>query len=88
MDRSLYLARSGECEEAISAARDLRGQLPVTAESAHAIASTFSVCGERREALDSLRVAIEKGFSPDFVREEDEFKSLIDDPEFLEFTSG
>jgi tetratricopeptide (TPR) repeat protein len=88
LDRSLYLARSGECERAVSAARILRVELPATAEGAHLIALIFSLCGESQEAIDQLRIAIEQGFSAEFVREEDEFKDLFDHPEFQELTKA
>jgi TolB-like protein/Flp pilus assembly protein TadD/predicted Ser/Thr protein kinase len=87
LERSLYLARAGECEKAIGAARILSSELPPTAEGAHLIASAFSLCGEDSEALASLRVAIEHGFSPALIREEDEFKPLLGDPEFQQLTT-
>jgi tetratricopeptide (TPR) repeat protein len=88
LERSLYLARSGSCDRATSAAKALRAELTVTATGAHNLAYTFALCGKDTEALDSLRVAIEQGISPDLIRQEDEFQSLFGNPEFQQLTSG
>jgi Flp pilus assembly protein TadD len=86
--RAQYAAKAGECEVALEQAAALRLSLPATAENAHRLAQTFAVCGDRSAALTALAEAIALGRRRDLLAEEDEFRSLREDPEFRNLMAG
>ena len=53
------------------------------AQYAHTVARIHAVCGHRDEAIAALRKAIGLGFSTTMLRDEDEFRSLAGDTEFV-----
>jgi eukaryotic-like serine/threonine-protein kinase len=79
---ALYGAKAGECAAAGEAAAALESELPRTADNLHYLAYVYGLCGQRDAALRALTAAIELGVAPELVRQEDEFRSLRDDPEF------
>lgn len=86
--RALYAAKAGQCDLGVAQARDLRLSLSPTAETAHRLAQTFAVCGERDDAIAALRQALALGRRPDLLAHEDEFRSLRDDPDFETLMNG
>jgi tetratricopeptide (TPR) repeat protein len=86
--RAMYLAKAGDCDSAVPAALELQGSIAQTAFSAHELAYVFALCGNRDQALEAVRQAIEQGISPKLMSQEDEFALLRDDPEFQALTSG
>jgi Flp pilus assembly protein TadD len=86
---ALCLAKSGDCGKAEQSLAALMPSLPADdAQHAHSIARIHAVCGRRRDAIASVRRAIELGFSPKMIRDDDEFRSLASDPEFLRLVGG
>jgi TolB-like protein/Flp pilus assembly protein TadD/predicted Ser/Thr protein kinase len=88
MEKSHYLARLGDCSRAIVVADGLASDLPRTADNVHSMAGIYALCGEREKALDSLRDAIDLGFSPALIGQEAEFHLLSDDAEFISLTGS
>lgn len=89
LEHAVYLAKAGECETASRALQDLLPRLPVNdAECAHSMAKVYALCGHRGEAIEALRKAIRSGYSPKMIREEDEFRSLRNHPQFILLISG
>ncbi len=84
--RALFAAKADECGEALPQAARLWESQPPTAESAHELAYVFALCERRDEALEAIAAAIRLGFAPALIRQEDEFRSLYDDPEFRRLT--
>ena len=76
----LYLARSGECEEALDLAPELERSGRV--DSFYRLALTYEQCGERRRALGALEEALVAGYPLVRVEEEQELDRLRGDPEF------
>jgi Flp pilus assembly protein TadD len=79
-----YAAKAGECDTASRLADTLKTELPKVGRYHHNRAVAYALCGKREATLDALTQAVELGVSPDFIREEDEFQSLRDDPEFIQ----
>ena len=85
--RTMYAAKAGQCEAALTEGRQLARALPQTAYSAWDLAYVFALCADRDEAVAAVRAAIEAGVNPAALREEDEFAALRDDPEFQALTT-
>ena len=89
MQRVVCLAKLGDCDNAARSLEALLPKLPaIDAQHAHSIARVRALCGHREEAIAALRKAIELGISPRLIREEDEFRSLAGDSEFVRLTAG
>jgi serine/threonine protein kinase/tetratricopeptide (TPR) repeat protein len=84
--RSMYAAKAGDCAAALPPAEELWRTSPPSAEYAHELAFVFALCERRQRALEAIETSIELGFAPELLRQEDEFRSLRDDPEFLRLT--
>ncbi|MDH3255568.1 MAG: tetratricopeptide repeat protein, partial [Acidobacteriota bacterium] len=82
--RAVYAAKGERCDTAVPLARTLTTELPQTAQTAHALAQVFALCGESDRALATLRTAIQQGFGVELIKEEDEFRSLWEDADFRE----
>jgi serine/threonine-protein kinase len=82
LNRASYLARAGACADALNAARELATRAEATSRTAHRLAQVHALCGRPAEAVTLLRTAIERGYAPERIAAEDEFRSLADDPEF------
>ena len=85
---TMYAAKAGQCDAALTEGRQLAASQPKTVDSTWDLAYVFALCGERDEAIAAVRNAIEAGVSPAALREEDEFAALRDDPEFQALTSA
>ena len=77
-----YAAKAGECDSALSLASEREGSLPDTASGVHRLAIAYALCGDETRALDAIRRSIELKYHPDLIRQEAEFESLRDLPEF------
>lgn len=89
LQHAVYLAKAGECDAASRTLGALVPRLPVEdAEYAHSMAEVYALCGSREEAIEALRKAIRSGYSPNMIREEDEFRSLREHPQFILLTAG
>ena len=81
---ALCVANTGDCSKAERYLADLLPRLPADdAQFAHTVARIHAVCGHRDEAIAALRKAIALGFSTTMLRDEDEFRSLAGDTEFV-----
>jgi tetratricopeptide (TPR) repeat protein len=87
LEHAIYAAKAEKCDAAVVLALELSAELPETAIYAHQLAGVFALCGRAEEALAHLRSAIERGFSTEIIRQENEFQGLKDDPMFRELTS-
>jgi len=86
LHRAHYAARAGECETAVSVARELIEELPAGGRSVHDLAYPFALCGEEREAIETIRRAIDLGYPAEVIRKETEFQGLSEHPEFQRLT--
>ena len=57
------------------------------AQFAHLVAWVRALCGSREEALAAVQKAIALGFSAKLIRDEDEFRAIAGDPEFVRLTT-
>jgi tetratricopeptide (TPR) repeat protein len=80
---ALYSAKAEDCDAALALNDDLQRTLPDTGPNAHQLAYVFAICGENDAAVDAVRRAIEGGQSAQLIREEDEFRSLHERPDFI-----
>jgi len=80
--RAHYAARLGRCADALSWAEELAVAVAPAAETAHELALSFVLCGDREGAIAQLRRAVELGFPPELAGEEEEFRPLAGDPEY------
>jgi len=83
VQRILCLAKVGQCDD-VHAARAARADTLAAgnAELTHRLAKAYAVCGLRVDALRAAKKAVELGFSPGLLRDEDEFAALVSDPAF------
>ena len=83
VQRILCLAKVGQCDD-VRAARAARADTLAAgnAELTHRLAKAYAVCGLRMDALRAAKKAVELGFSPGLLRDEDEFAALVSDPAF------
>ena len=84
--RVLYLAKAGDCADLPRTATGLAARLSPTGENAHKLALAYAVCGDRANALAAIEQALERGVSAKLLRQEDELKALVGDPEFERLT--
>jgi tetratricopeptide (TPR) repeat protein len=82
VQRALLAAKADDCPSATDGLDGLWQEVRSTAMLAHDVAQTWAVCGEREAALEAIAEAVAAGVSPEFIRAEDEFRELADDPEF------
>lgn len=75
-------AKATECDRALGLARQLEDLLPDTGPNAHQLAYVYALCGERDSAVQALARAVAHGESVELIRQEDEFRSLRDRPDF------
>src|SRR5262249_13311137 len=84
IQRATCVAKGGDCKKAEQYLTDLLPKLPEDdAQYAHAVARIHALCGRRAEAIAALQRAVALGFSPRLLHDEDEFRSLAGDPEFV-----
>jgi len=87
-DLAFYSAKSHDCSRAMTLVPQLEALLPDTGPSAHMLAYINALCGEEDAAIEALTRAIALGESTELVRQEDEFRSLRDRPEFQALVGG
>ena len=78
-----FAAKGDDCETAVSLAEELATILPDTGPNAHRLAYIYGMCDDEDAALKSIRHAIELGESAEIIRQEDEFRALRSNPEFI-----
>ena len=88
LERVLYLARVGRCDETTPLVAELGREIPESAESTHDLAQPLALCGERKEALRLVARSLELGYPKEMLRQEDEFSRLASDREFVRLTGG
>jgi serine/threonine protein kinase/tetratricopeptide (TPR) repeat protein len=84
VNQALYSAKVGDCDAAILIADTIRSDVSFSATFVHNRALAYALCGEKKKTLTAIREAVELGFSPELIRQEDEFQNFINDPHFLE----
>src|SRR6185436_5136570 len=79
---ALCLAKSGEQKQALAevAAVDTQDR---TASVLARLVSVYEICGQRRQALDTMAAALKAGYSLDEFRRDPELLELRKDPGFL-----
>ena len=82
LQRALYLARTGRCEEAVRFAGELDVKLADSARTQRALAQPLALCGASAEAIGQLQRAVALGFAREVLRDEDELASLRGIPDF------
>lgn len=82
MSFALYSAKADQCQQALPTANRLDLRLEPAAETAHELAQVYILCGEATAALDHLEQAVELGFSPQLIADEDEFQVLENNERF------
>jgi Flp pilus assembly protein TadD/tRNA A-37 threonylcarbamoyl transferase component Bud32 len=82
LQRALYLARSGSCDEAVRFAGELDSQLADGARTQRALAQPLALCGAFSAAIAQLQRAVALGFARELLRDEDELAALRGLPEF------
>jgi len=89
MYRALYLAKAGECA---TASRALAGVGPgliwTSADFTYSAAMIHSLCGNRAQAIEALRRALELGIPSQKILKDDEFLALRNDPDFRRLTGS
>ena len=86
--RTVYLGKVERCDEAVRLAEVLDRDLSRNADALRSIAQAFALCGESGRALDVLEEAIPLGYPPAYLRLEDEFKALHENPRFEALASS
>lgn len=88
LDRAVLEAKVGACDRALESGEALWATMPHTAETSHALAQAWALCGDSEAALDALAQAVDAGYPSNVIAQEDEFHSLADLPRFRALTSG
>jgi len=86
--RTLYLARSGRCDDAIATADELERELPATADLLHDLARAPALCGRPDQAIARLRRGVELGYTASLLASEDELAALRNEPGFRALVGG
>jgi Flp pilus assembly protein TadD len=87
-DLAFYSAKANDCGRAMTLAPQIEELLPDTGPSAHMLAYIYALCGEGDAAMEALARSIELGESTELIRQEDEFRSLRDRPDFQALVGG
>ncbi|MDH3814072.1 MAG: protein kinase [Acidobacteriota bacterium] len=87
-DLAFYSAKANDCGRAMTMTPRLEELLPDTGPSAHTLAYIYALCGESDDAVEALTKAIAHGESIELIRQEDEFRSLRDLPDFQALVGG
>jgi Flp pilus assembly protein TadD/TolB-like protein len=85
---AFYSAKSHDCSRAMTLVPQLEEMLPETGPNAHMLAYINALCGEEDAAIGALTRAIALGESTALIRQEDEFRSLRDRPDFQALLGG
>jgi tetratricopeptide (TPR) repeat protein len=87
-DLAFYSAKANDCGRTMPMVPRLEELLPDTGPSAHMLAYIYALCGESDAAVEALTRAIALGESPELIRQEDEFRSLHDRPDYQTLLGG
>jgi serine/threonine-protein kinase len=87
-DLAFYSAKSLDCSRAMALVPQLEEMLPDTGPNAHMLAYINALCGEGDAAIEALTRAIDLGESTALIRQEDEFRSLRNRPDFQALVGG
>jgi len=80
-------AKAGDCNRALRLMPELEELLPDTGPNAHQLAYIYALCREDDAAVEALARAIDHGEPIELIRQEDEFRSLRDRPDFQALVS-
>ncbi len=80
LQRALYLARAGDCGEALPIVRRLEADMEPNASNSFRTAQAYAVCGQRTPAIAAIRRALEQGYPAAGLLQRDELKALLNDP--------
>ena len=83
---ALCLAKSGEKQQALAEAAAVE-VLDKSAEVLSRLVSVYEICGQRRQALDTMAAALKAGYSLDEFRRDPELLELRKDPGFLKIVA-
>jgi tetratricopeptide (TPR) repeat protein len=78
---ALYLAKSGEKQEALNQA-DSAEKLDPSAEVLAALVLVYEICGLRKQALNHLAAALKKGYTLEEFSRDPELLQMRKDPEY------
>lgn len=78
---ALYLAKSGEKQEAMEEAARTE-KLNNNAEILATLVLVYEICGQREQALDALSAALEKGHSLEDIKRDPELLEMRKDPKY------
>jgi Flp pilus assembly protein TadD len=81
-------AKAENCERAMRLMPELEELLPDTGPNAHQLAYIYALCRHGDAAVQALARAIAHGEPPELIRQEDEFRSLHDRPDFRALVAG
>jgi tetratricopeptide (TPR) repeat protein/tRNA A-37 threonylcarbamoyl transferase component Bud32 len=84
---ALCLAKSGEKRQALAEAAAVEA-LDRSAPVLSRLVSVYEVCGQRRQALDTMAAALKAGYSLDEFRRDPELLELRKDPGFLQLVAA
>jgi len=76
IQRTLYLARVGRCDEATAEANRLERELPTSPQLLRQLARPPALCGAPEAAMERLRRAVGLGLIPASLADEDELAAL------------
>ncbi len=81
-------AKAKNCGRALALALQLEELLPDTGPNAHQLAYIYALCDRGDDAVAALARAIAHGEPPQLIRQEDEFLTLHDRPDFKTLVAG
>ena len=87
-DLAFYSAKANNCGRTMKMVPRLEELLPDTGPNAHMMAYIYALCGEDDAAVRALGRAIELGESTVLIRQEDEFQTLRQRPDFQSLVGG
>ncbi len=82
-----YAAKASDCVAALGRLEGLGTAHPSTGANVHRRAQVQALCGRKEKALEQVAEAIRLGEPKDLMRQEVEFRSLREEPEFLRLTA-
>ena len=83
----LYLAKAGDCKQALPMAHQLEATVTRTQGAFHRLAQSFAICGDSESALRTVAISIELGRPTESIALDHEFDVLSDDEEFQRLTT-
>ena len=83
---ALCMAKIGEKKEALAEAAAVEA-LDRTASVLSRLVSVYEICGQRKQALDTMAAALKAGYSMEEFRRDPELLELRKDPGFLKLVA-